>query len=327
LQSNLAFARAQLVSEQCDVCIMYCAILQLRSPRKIPFRLFLVIVRAQACQSRSPTICIVNIFLFNVSMNQGVVYSSVIGLSECAETSESDDLRPQQRRGYKSMRYKLTTASLLAVAGLVFTAGCQQPSGSQQQGGQSQQPGQATQPGQTQPSRQTGQGQASSQQGMRSSEQRRMGAAGQSTENMVDMVKSSGNFNTLSKALQSAGLTDTLSRGGPYTLFAPTDAAFSQLPPGRLDEWMRPENKATLQQVLKYHVVEGRMNMAQMRQGKTMTTLEGDPVTVKEQGGRMTVDGAMIEGSEMDASNGMIYAINKVMMPPGMEEQSSSSSY
>lgn len=209
------------------------------------------------------------------------------------------------------MRYTLKGVSLVAMTGLIFATGCEQPNQpknsqplKQQSTGQQNQSSQNLQPNQT-----------------RSMDQKKMGmmTSNQTSSNIVELAKGAGTFNTLVKALQSAGLVDTLSRGGPYTVFAPTDAAFAQLSPGELDDWMKPENKMKLQQILKYHVVEGKMSSSQLKGGKTFTTLEGDTLTVKDQNGKMMVNGAMIEGADIEASNGVIHSINKVLMPPSEE--------
>ena len=128
---------------------------------------------------------------------------------------------------------------------------------------------------------------------------------------IVDTAVSAGNFNTLVNALQAAGLVDTLKGPGPFTVFAPTDAAFAKIAPADLDALLK--DKAALTRVLTYHVVPGRVMAADVRDGSVMT-VQGSSVTLATQGG-VTVDGAAVVTADVPADNGVIHAIDTVIMP------------
>jgi uncharacterized surface protein with fasciclin (FAS1) repeats len=128
---------------------------------------------------------------------------------------------------------------------------------------------------------------------------------------IVDTAVSAGNFNTLVTALQAAGLVDTLKGPGPFTVFAPTDAAFAKIAPADLDALLK--DKAALTRVLTYHVVPGRVMAADVRDGSVMT-VQGSSVTLATQGG-VTVDGAAVVTADVPADNGVIHAIDTVIMP------------
>jgi uncharacterized surface protein with fasciclin (FAS1) repeats len=189
-----------------------------------------------------------------------------------------------------SKRWKgiIKGASVLAVTGLVLVTGCEMLGKKKQGNGKSS-------------------------------------TAPKTSENIIQVAKGAGTFNTLTKALQTAGLTNTLETGGPFTVFAPTDAAFAQLPPGELDNLMKPDSKQKLQAILRYHVVEGRISTDELKKEQTVMTLEGEALTVKVQNGKIYVDDAMVEGADIAASNGVIHVINKVLMPPTMETVGKSS--
>jgi uncharacterized surface protein with fasciclin (FAS1) repeats len=136
---------------------------------------------------------------------------------------------------------------------------------------------------------------------------------------IVDVAKASGSFKTLLKVLSQAELTQVLQGQGPYTVFAPTDAAFAALPKGAVDELLKPENRATLIQILKYHVVPGEVTSDQLTSGK-VTTVEGSPITVTVgQGGAVKVDNADVIKADIRASNGVIHAIDHVILPPDLK--------
>src|SRR4051812_18887596 len=128
---------------------------------------------------------------------------------------------------------------------------------------------------------------------------------------IVDTAKSAGSFNTLVTAVQAAGLVDTLKGPGPFTVFAPTDAAFAKVPKAQLDALLA--DKAMLTKVLTYHVVSGAV-MAKDVKPSMVKTVEGSDLTLATAGG-VTVNGAKVVAADVKASNGVIHAIDTVLMP------------
>jgi uncharacterized surface protein with fasciclin (FAS1) repeats len=134
---------------------------------------------------------------------------------------------------------------------------------------------------------------------------------------IVDVAVAAGNFSTLVAAVTAADLVETLSGEGPFTVFAPTDDAFAALPAGVLDALLLPENKAVLAQILTYHVVSG-MVMAADVTDSDVATVEGQTVKLSTMGG-VTVNGANVIAADVMASNGVIHAIDAVILPPGVD--------
>ena len=130
-------------------------------------------------------------------------------------------------------------------------------------------------------------------------------------KDIVDTAVAAGNFKTLATALQAAGLIDTLKGKGPFTVFAPTDAAFAKIPKDQLDALLK--DKATLTKVLTYHVVPGKVMAADVKAGK-VKTVQGSELTVATAGG-VTVDGAKVTATDIAADNGVIHVIDSVVMP------------
>jgi uncharacterized surface protein with fasciclin (FAS1) repeats len=143
-------------------------------------------------------------------------------------------------------------------------------------------------------------------------------AAGIGTSNLVTVAKSDGQFSTLARAIEAAGLTDALSAAGPYTLFAPTDAAFAKLPAGELDRLLQPANREQLKTLLQNHVVDGQAK-ADYFAGKTgeMTALGGGKLSLDGSSG-VKVNGATVVKADIAASNGVIHAIDTVIVPGAM---------
>ena len=137
-----------------------------------------------------------------------------------------------------------------------------------------------------------------------------------SDKNIVQTAVAAGQFKTLATLLEKAGLVDALSGVGNLTVFAPTDEAFAKLPKETVDSLLKPENKATLASILKFHVVSGRVFSDAAAKGATVKTLEGSEVTTKSQDGGVTVNGAKVVKADIDASNGVIHVIDTVIMPP-----------
>lgn len=133
---------------------------------------------------------------------------------------------------------------------------------------------------------------------------------------VVDTAVAAGQFKTLAAALTAAGLVDTLRGPGPFTVFAPTDAAFAKLPAGTVDTLLKPENKAKLVSVLTYHVVPGRVASAALA-GKVTDakTVEGRTVKIDAAHGGVTVNGAKVVMADVAATNGVIHVIDTVLLP------------
>ena len=140
-------------------------------------------------------------------------------------------------------------------------------------------------------------------------------AADKGSKDIVDTAVAAGQFTTLAKALQAAGLVDTLKRKGPFTVFAPTDDAFAKLPSGALDDLLTPENKEKLKAVLLYHVVAGKVPAAKVMKMKSAKTVNGQEVTISTSGGKVMVNEATVVKADVMASNGVIHVIDTVLMP------------
>jgi uncharacterized surface protein with fasciclin (FAS1) repeats len=137
------------------------------------------------------------------------------------------------------------------------------------------------------------------------------------TETIVDVAVGAGNFTTLVAAVTAADLVETLSGEGPFTVFAPTDEAFAALPAGVLDALLLPENKAILAQILTYHVVSGQVLAADVTDSD-VATVEGQTIKLSTANG-VTVNGATVVAADVMASNGVIHAIDAVILPPGVD--------
>ncbi|MFW6299786.1 MAG: fasciclin domain-containing protein [Oceanicaulis sp.] len=134
---------------------------------------------------------------------------------------------------------------------------------------------------------------------------------------IVEIAAGNDNFSTLVAAVQAAGLAETLSGEGPFTVFAPVNDAFAALPDGVVDSLLLEENRDQLTAILTYHVVPGEYLAAETPAGEyELTTVQGDTVdVVVGEGGSVTVDGANVVMADVDASNGVIHAIDAVIMP------------
>jgi uncharacterized surface protein with fasciclin (FAS1) repeats len=134
---------------------------------------------------------------------------------------------------------------------------------------------------------------------------------------IVEVAAGNESFSTLVQAIEAAELAETLSAEGPYTVFAPTNEAFEALPEGTLDQLLQPENQETLAQVLTYHVVPQELPAAEVVSGD-VDTVAGPPlsVNVDDATGDVTVNEAMVIQADVQASNGVIHAIDQVLLPP-----------
>lgn len=134
---------------------------------------------------------------------------------------------------------------------------------------------------------------------------------------IVDNAVHANNVTTVVAAVKAAGLVDTLKSAGPFTVFAPTNAAFEKLPAGTVDTLLKPENKKTLVDILTYHVVAGRYTSADLHDGQVLTTVEGKKITInKTANGKIIINGsAMVETADIISSNGVTFVIDSVLMP------------
>jgi uncharacterized surface protein with fasciclin (FAS1) repeats len=139
------------------------------------------------------------------------------------------------------------------------------------------------------------------------------GGAGTSQKNLVQTAIAAGQFKTLASLLQTAGLVRTLESKGPFTVFAPTDAAFASVPKATLASLAK--DKARLRAVLLYHVVKGKVLAGQAMKLRSAKTLEGTSVSIRVTGGRVNVGGATVIKTNVQASNGVIHVIDKVLIP------------
>jgi uncharacterized surface protein with fasciclin (FAS1) repeats len=135
------------------------------------------------------------------------------------------------------------------------------------------------------------------------------------SKNIVENASNSSEHTTLVAAVKQAGLLETLSGAGPFTVFAPTDAAFNALPAGAVDNLMKDENKAKLKNVLTYHVVSGSMKAADLKDGQKLKTVQGEELTVKVKDGKVWINDAMVTIPDVVSSNGVTHVIDKVVMP------------
>jgi len=146
------------------------------------------------------------------------------------------------------------------------------------------------------------------------------GAAMFPSKNIIQNAVNSKDHTTLVAAVKAAGLVETLEGKGPFTVFAPTNAAFGKLPAGTVDSLVKPENKATLTKILTYHVVPGQLAASDLKDGMTLKTAEGEQLSVKHQDGKVWIIDAkggssMVTISNVNQSNGVIHVVDTVLMP------------
>ena len=134
---------------------------------------------------------------------------------------------------------------------------------------------------------------------------------------IVDVAAATPDFSTLVAAVEAAGLVETLSGPGPFTVFAPTNEAFAALPAGLLDKLLLPENKETLTKILTYHVLPAKVMEADVTAGD-VATVEGSTIAITTEGG-VKVNDAAVTGTDVEASNGVIHVIDKVLVPADVD--------
>jgi uncharacterized surface protein with fasciclin (FAS1) repeats len=132
---------------------------------------------------------------------------------------------------------------------------------------------------------------------------------------VVDIAVGSPDHSTLVAAVTAAGLGETLSGAGPFTVFAPTNAAFSALPAGTLDDLLKPENKEKLASILTYHVVAGKVMSTDLTDGMKSKTVNGKEITIGIKEGKVTVNGANVTTADLGAGNGVVHVIDAVILP------------
>lgn len=138
--------------------------------------------------------------------------------------------------------------------------------------------------------------------------------AQETKSDLIDTARAAGRFETLLTAVEAAGLTETPKGAGPFTVFAPTDAAFAALPAGTVENLLKPENKDDLAKILTYHVVPGKVMSGDLTEGQKAKTVQGGELSISLKDGA-TVDGAKVATADIEASNGVIHVIDQVVMP------------
>ena len=135
------------------------------------------------------------------------------------------------------------------------------------------------------------------------------------SKNIVENAVNSADHTTLVAAVKQAGLVETLSGTGPFTVFAPTNAAFDALPAGTVEGLLKPENDAKLKSILTYHVVPGMIKAADLKDGQKLKTVQGEDLMVSIKDGKVMINGANVTIADAVSSNGVTHIIDKVLMP------------
>jgi uncharacterized surface protein with fasciclin (FAS1) repeats len=143
-------------------------------------------------------------------------------------------------------------------------------------------------------------------------------AAATESSTIVELASSSQQFKTLVAAVKAAGLVETLSGPGPFTLFAPNDEAFAKLPKGTLQKLLKPENKTALQQVLKYHLLSKEVAAKDVKSG-SVDTVAGKSIKIIATKKAVMINNAKVLKTDVKASNGIIHTIDTVLIPPGLK--------
>ncbi len=139
------------------------------------------------------------------------------------------------------------------------------------------------------------------------------------------VARTAGQFTTLLAAVDAAGLTETLLGRGPFTLFAPTDEAFSKLPNGTVQDLLKPENREKLRTILTYHVVAGRVSASQARSVNSAETVAGQRLRISSHGDQLRINDAVVRIADVPASNGLIHVIDRVLLPTDTKTSTSGS--
>jgi len=136
-----------------------------------------------------------------------------------------------------------------------------------------------------------------------------------STLDLIDTAAANGSFKTFGRAIQQADMTDTLRGEGPFTVFAPTDAAFDKLPAGKLDTLFKPENKDELVSLLNYHVIRGRKTTSDLGKWEQARMVNGQSAPIKLVDRRVNIGGAQVTSADIASRNGLIHGIDTVNIP------------
>jgi uncharacterized surface protein with fasciclin (FAS1) repeats len=139
---------------------------------------------------------------------------------------------------------------------------------------------------------------------------------------IVETAANAGTFNTLIAAAKAAGLVDALKGDGPLTVFAPTDEAFSALPAGTIETLLKPENKGQLATILQYHVIAGNIGSSALADGVVLNTLAGIDAGISKTEGGFNIENARIVATDINASNGTVHVIDRVILPPAQMSRS-----
>ncbi len=131
--------------------------------------------------------------------------------------------------------------------------------------------------------------------------------------NILDVVVADKNLATMMRGVKAAGLEVELSKKGPFTIFAPTDLAFGKLAAGEMTELLKPENKVKLSDILHYHVVTGKTNFKDLKDGQKLKTINGKELDVKVSNGNVTINGSKVQERDLEASNGVVHSVDTVI--------------
>ena len=139
----------------------------------------------------------------------------------------------------------------------------------------------------------------------------------QKSNDLIGLAASSDNLSTLVAAVKAAGLVETL-QGSTFTVFAPTNEAFAALPKGTIESLLKPENKDKLVKVLTYHVVPGRIESTDLRNGQKVASVQGQKINIGINGETVTIDNAIVRQANVRATNGVVHVIDRVILPKGL---------
>lgn len=131
--------------------------------------------------------------------------------------------------------------------------------------------------------------------------------------NVVEVVVADKNLATMSRSVKAVGLDTVLSKKGPFTIFAPTDIAFGKLDAGRMETLLKIENKEKLMELLNHHVVEGIKHFRDLKDNEKLVTTNGRELTVKVEEGKVSVNGAALQGKDSEGSNGVVHSVDTVI--------------
>ena len=131
--------------------------------------------------------------------------------------------------------------------------------------------------------------------------------------NITQVVKNEKNMTTMNRGVVASGLDQILSGTGPFTVFAPSDLAFGKLESGIVEDLLKPENKLKLAALLNHHIVSGKVNFKDLKDGEKLKALNGKELSVKVKDGKVSVDGAMIQNRDVETSNGVIHSLDTVL--------------